>query len=84
MWQDAAYWVPLIMAYTFVAREEACGLECADFVFDLETPYIVIRANMTRSKGGETPGGLKRSARLRMTPFIRSYCGSVCRRMSNA
>lgn len=69
VWQDAAYWVPLIMAYTFVAREEACGLECADFVFDVDTPYIIIRANMTRSKDGETPGGLKRAARFRMIPL---------------
>lgn len=69
VWQDAAYWAPLIMAYTFVAREESCGLECADFVFDVETPYIIIRANMTRSKDGETPGGLKRSARFRVIPL---------------
>ena len=69
VWQDAAYWVPLIMTYTFVAREEACGLECEDFVFDVETPYIIVRANMTRSKDGKTPGGLKRSARLRMVPL---------------
>ena len=69
VWHDAAYWVPLIMAYTFIAREEACGLECADFVFDVDTPYIIIRANMTRSKDGENPGGLKRSARFRMIPL---------------
>ena len=69
IWQDAAYWVPLIMAYTFVAREEACGLEVADFVFDVATPYLVIRANLTRSKDGETPGGLKRAARFRMIPL---------------
>ena len=69
VWQDAAYWVPLLMAFTFVAREEACGLECADFVFDVDTPYIIIRANMTRSKDGERPGGLKRSARFRMIPL---------------
>jgi integrase len=69
VWQDAAYWVPLLLTYTFVAREEACGLECADFVFDVKTPYIIIRANMTRSKDGETPGGLKRNARFRMIPI---------------
>ena len=69
VWQDAAYWVPLLMAFTFVAREEACGLECADFVFDVDTPYIIIRANMTRSKDGERPGGLKRTARFRMIPL---------------
>lgn len=57
------------MAYTFVAREEACGLECADFVFDVATPYIIIRVNMTRSRDGETPGGLKRAARVRMIPL---------------
>lgn len=69
VWHDAAYWVPLIMAYTFIAREEACGLELVDFVFDVSTPYIIIRANMTRSRDGATPGGLKRSARFRMIPI---------------
>ena len=85
VWHDAAYWVPLLMAYTFVAREEACGLECDDFVFDVETPYIIVRANMTRSKDGETPGGLKRNARFRMIPLhpdllrlgLRSYVEKI-------
>lgn len=85
IWHDAAYWVPLLMAYTFVAREEACGLECDDFVFDVETPYIIVRANMTRSKDGETPGGLKRNARFRMIPLhpdllrlgLRSYVEKI-------
>lgn len=57
------------MAFTFVVREEAYGLECADFVFDVKVPYVIIRANMTRSKDGETPGGLKRSSRMRMIPL---------------
>jgi len=69
VWHDAAYWVPLIMAYTFTAREEACGFECVDFVFDVATPYIIIRANMTRSRDGTNPGGLKRSARFRIIPI---------------
>ena len=69
VYQDAAYWVPLLLVYTLVAREEACGVECLDFVFDAKTPYLVIRANMTRSKDGENPGGLKRASRFRMIPI---------------
>lgn len=69
IWQNAAYWVPLIMAYTFIAREEACGIECADFVFDVDVPYLAIVANMTRSKDGIKPAGLKGTARMRLIPL---------------
>lgn len=69
VWHDAAYWVPLLLAYAFTSREEACGLESGDFVFDAETPFVVIRANMTRSKDGVKPAGLKRPARGRAIPL---------------
>lgn len=69
IWQDAAYWVPLVLAYTFVTREEACGMECDDFVFDVDTPFMLIKANMTRSKDGKKAAGLKRLSRYRAIPL---------------
>ncbi|MDR6115796.1 MULTISPECIES: DUF6538 domain-containing protein [unclassified Sphingomonas] len=69
VWQDAAYWVPLLLAYTFMSREEACGLECSEIVFDVETPFLIVKANMTKSKNGETAAGLKRRSRHRIIPL---------------
>lgn len=69
IFQDAAYWVPLIGTYTGLAREEACGLEIEDFNFDCEVPYLLVQANMTRSKDGLTPSGLKRKSRNRIMPL---------------
>ena len=69
VWQDAAYWVPLLLAYTFIAREEACGLEIQEMVFDVDLPFFVIKNNMTRSKDGEKAAGLKRPARFRAIPL---------------
>src|SRR5690606_570740 len=69
IYQDAAYWVPLIGTYTGLAREEACGLEVTDFNFDCEVPYLLVQANMTRSKDGKSPGGLKRLSRRRVMPL---------------
>lgn len=69
IYQDAAYWVPLIAAYTGLAREEICGLEVEDFSFSDETPWLVVRENMSRSKDGKTPQGLKRPARGRLMPL---------------
>jgi integrase len=67
--QDAAYWVPLIGIYTGMAREEVCGLEVIDFIFDCEVPHLLVQANMTRSHDGVTPGGLKRKSRHRVMPI---------------
>jgi len=69
VWQDAAYWVPLLLAYTFMSREEACGLECGEIVFDVSTPFLLVKANMTKSKDGETAAGLKRLSRYRVIPL---------------
>ena len=60
VFQDGAYWVPLFGTYMGISREEGCGVEAIDFEFDAVTPYMLIRANMTKSKDGETPAGLKR------------------------
>lgn len=69
VWHDAAYWVPLILAYMFLSREEACGLECDELIFDIDIPFLVIRSNMTRSKDGKKPAGLKRPSRYRALPI---------------
>lgn len=69
IYQDAAYWVPLLGSYTGMAREETCGLEVEDFDFECEIPFLRVRENMTRSKDGKTPGGLKRLSRYRIMPI---------------
>ena len=69
IYQDAAYWVPLLGTYAGMSREEACGLEQIDLELETETPYVLVQANMTKSKDGETPGGLKRSSRKRALPL---------------
>ncbi|TPG13633.1 hypothetical protein [Sphingomonas oligophenolica] len=70
VFQDAAYWLPLFGTYMGVAREEGAGFEIADFNFECEVPYVLVQANMTRSKdGGITKGGLKRKARHRVMPL---------------
>lgn len=69
IYQDSAYWVPLLAIYTGMSREEICGLEVIDFVFDCEVPFLLVQANMTRSQDGVTPGGLKRKSRHRVMPI---------------
>ncbi len=71
VYQDAAFWVPLLLTYALLSREEACGVECADFVFSVDTPFVIVRANMTKSKDGKKAAGLKRPARYRMVPLHR-------------
>jgi hypothetical protein len=66
VWHDAAYWVPLLLAYCILSREDGCGAECEDFVFDVETPFVAIVENMKKSKDGERPSGLKRPSRRRL------------------
>ena len=69
IYQDAAYWVPLLGTYAGMSREEACGIELADVEISAATPYILVQANMTKSKDGVTPAGLKRSSRRRALPL---------------
>jgi hypothetical protein len=69
IYQDAAYWVPLLGTYTGLAREEACGLEVIDFSFECEIPFLIVQANMTRTKDGKTKSGLKRLSRRRVMPL---------------
>lgn len=85
IYQDAAYWVPLLGTYAGMSREEACGLEQIDLELDAQTPYVLVQANMTKAKDGETPAGLKRSSRRRALPLhpellrlgFARYCDAV-------
>ncbi len=69
IYQDGAYWVPLLGTYAGLSREEACGLELIDVEVDVQTPYILIRKNMTKTKDGINPAGLKRISRKRALPL---------------
>ena len=69
IYQDAAYWVPLLGTYAGLSREEACGLELIDVEVDVRTPYILVRKNMTKTKDGVNPAGLKRLSRRRALPL---------------
>ena len=69
IYQDAAYWLPLLGTYMGVAREEGAGFEIDDFNFECEVQFVLVQANMTRSKDGKTKAGLKRPSRYRVMPL---------------
>jgi len=69
VWHDASYWAPLIAAYSYMSREEICGLEVVDVVIDAPIPFFAVRKNMTKSLDGLTPAGLKTKNRNRVVPI---------------
>lgn len=69
VWHDASYWVPLIAAYSYMSREEICGLEIVDVLIDAVVPFFAVRKNMTKSLDGITPAGLKTKNRNRVVPI---------------
>lgn len=69
IWHDAAYWAPLLLNSSIISQEQLCGLECEDFAIDVDTLFLTIAENMTKSKDGERPPGLKRPSRRRMVPL---------------
>ena len=71
VWHDAAYWVPLLAAYSGCVLNELCGLEIRDVVLDCDTPHLLIRDNLTRSKDGVTRAGAKTKYRIRHVPLHR-------------
>jgi hypothetical protein len=81
VWQDAAYWVPLLLAYTFMSREETCGLECVGVIVDVTTPFLLVKANMTKSKDGIHAAGLKRAHATASSRCNRKSCASASRTM---
>jgi integrase len=71
VWHDAAYWVPLLAAYSGCVLNELCGLEVQDVVLDCVIPHLLIRDNITRSKDGVTRAGAKTQYRIRHVPLHR-------------
>lgn len=69
VWQDAAYWVPLIAAYAYMSREEICGLEVGDVVFDVAIPYFKVQPNRTKARFDEGKAGIKSANRRRIVPI---------------
>ena len=45
VWHDASYWGPLIAAYSYMSREEICGLEIIDMMID--APVLFSRCGGT-------------------------------------
>ena len=60
VYQDAAYWVLILIYYTLGCRDEICGLLLEDVHLDEPVPYITIQNNSLRL--------LKRRARNREIP----------------
>ena len=69
VWHDASYWVPLIAAYSYMSREEICGLEVVDVVIDAPIQFFAVQKNMTKSLDGITAAGLKTKNRNRVVPI---------------
>jgi Phage integrase family len=67
--QDGAFWVPLLIAYSGLSREEACGIELDEIQLDGPIPFIAIRRNMTKSIDGKKAAGLKNRFRKRLMPL---------------
>lgn len=61
LYQDAAYWLLPLAAFSAGCQEELAGLLIDDLVFDTAIPFMVIRENSLR--------GLKRDARERVVPI---------------
>ncbi|MBZ6382844.1 site-specific integrase [Sphingomonas sanguinis] len=61
VYQDAAYWLPLLAAYQLGRRDEHAGHLVTDFVLDHGTPHMLIRPNAFR--------GLKTSESDRFIPI---------------
>lgn len=57
VWHDASYWAPLIAVYSYMSREEICGLENADVLIDAPVPFFAVRKNMTKSLDGISKAG---------------------------
>ncbi|WND02730.1 hypothetical protein QGN29_14355 [Temperatibacter marinus] len=60
IYQDAAYWVPLLLWYSGMRPSEACGLMTSDFLETSGTLCVVIRSNLM--------GNIKKKTSLRVIP----------------
>lgn len=61
LYQDAAYWLLPLAAFSAGCQDELGGLLIDDVVFDTAIPFMIIRENHLR--------GLKRDARERVVPI---------------
>jgi integrase len=77
---DAFYWVPLIVTYTGVRREEACKFRPADFELDCEVPYLRVEATETgRIKNAQSKRNLPLHPELLRLGFV-EYIREAIRR----
>lgn len=61
VYHRALYFAPMLLAYSGARRDEICGLECNDVVFDAPIPYFEIRKNEQR--------GVKNAQSVRRLPI---------------
>jgi integrase len=68
VYQDAAYFAPLLWYYSHACREEICGLRVDEVDIDHAIPHFKIQDNDLRGLDGELAGE-KRVARKRALPL---------------
>ena len=68
VYQDAAYWLPLLLFYTHAAVSEIAGLRADEVRIDDVVPNLVIKDNDVRAEDG-VDGGEKTTARGRLVPL---------------
>lgn len=69
VFQDGAFWLPALIAYSALSREEGSGIELDEIFLDEPVPFIVIQRNMTKSIDDKKPAGLKNRHRKRLMPI---------------
>jgi|GEM_PF-734846 len=69
VFQDGAFWLPPLISYSAVSREEGTGIELDQVFLDEPIPFIAIQRNMTKSVDGKAPAGLKNRFRKRLIPI---------------
>lgn len=68
VFQDAAYWMPLLLYYSHCRPNEIAGLKCDEIEFDCSVPFIIIQDNDLRGLEDELTGE-KTPASGRMVPI---------------
>jgi integrase len=68
VYQDAAYWLPILLYYTHATLNEIAGLRADEVHIDDTIPNLVIKNNELRAEDG-VDGGEKNIKRGRMIPL---------------
>ena len=68
VYQDAAYWLPILLYYTHATVNEIGGLRADEVHIDDLVPHLVIKDNDIRAEDG-VDGGEKNFSRGRMIPL---------------